>query len=35
MIGAERRTQWLRGRIELDDRGFILTGRDLSAPGGH
>jgi thioredoxin reductase (NADPH) len=29
MIGAEPRTQWLRGLIRLDDRGFILTGRDV------
>jgi thioredoxin reductase (NADPH) len=29
MIGAEPCTQWLRGVVEQDDRGFILTGRDV------
>jgi thioredoxin reductase (NADPH) len=29
MIGAEPHTQWLGDRIERDDHGFILTGRDL------
>ena len=29
MIGAEPRTEWLRSVIELDERGFILTGRDV------
>jgi thioredoxin reductase (NADPH) len=29
MIGAEPRTDWLRGMLELDDHGFILTGADL------
>lgn len=29
MIGAEPRTHWLSGLIAMDDRGFILTGRDL------
>ena len=29
MIGAEPRTQWLRDLIKLDNRGFILTGRDV------
>jgi thioredoxin reductase (NADPH) len=29
MIGAEPCTQWLRDPIRLDDRGFILTGRDI------
>jgi thioredoxin reductase (NADPH) len=28
MIGAEPRTKWLRN-LRLDDRGFILTGRDV------
>jgi thioredoxin reductase (NADPH) len=31
MIGAEPRTDWLRDVLSLDDRGFILTGRDLPA----
>ncbi len=29
MAGASPRTDWLRGCVSLDDRGFILTGRDL------
>jgi thioredoxin reductase (NADPH) len=29
MIGAEPCTGWLRGTVELDDRGFIVTGRDI------
>jgi thioredoxin reductase len=29
MIGAEPRTQWLRDLVKLNDRGFILTGRDV------
>ncbi|HZG68165.1 MAG TPA: NAD(P)/FAD-dependent oxidoreductase [Herpetosiphonaceae bacterium] len=29
MIGAEPRTEWLRSVIELDERGFVLTGRDI------
>jgi thioredoxin reductase len=29
MIGAEPRTEWLRGLVKLDDRGFVLTGRDV------
>jgi thioredoxin reductase (NADPH) len=29
MIGAEPHTEWLGDRIERDDKGFILTGRDL------
>ena len=28
MIGAEPNTEWLRGCFKLDDKGFILTGRD-------
>ena len=31
MIGAEPCTQWLRNLIRLDNRGFILTGRDVPA----
>ena len=33
MTGASPRTEWLRGCIALDDKGFILTGRDLDAMG--
>lgn len=34
MTGASPRTTWLRGCLALDDKGFILTGRDLDAPDG-
>jgi len=36
MTGASPRTEWLRGCVALDDKGFILTGRDLdgAAPEG-
>ena len=30
MAGASPRTEWLRGCIALDAKGFILTGRDLN-----
>ena len=29
MAGASPRTEWLEGCVALDDKGFILTGRDL------
>jgi thioredoxin reductase (NADPH) len=29
MTGASPRTDWLRGCLALDDKGFILTGREL------
>jgi thioredoxin reductase (NADPH) len=29
LIGAEPRTDWLAGSVARDDRGFVLTGRDL------
>jgi thioredoxin reductase (NADPH) len=29
MIGAEPHTDWLAGVLHLDERGFILTGRDI------
>jgi thioredoxin reductase (NADPH) len=29
MTGAAPRTEWLNGCLALDDKGFILTGRDL------
>ena len=29
MAGASPRTEWLRGCVAMDDKGFILTGRDL------
>jgi thioredoxin reductase (NADPH) len=31
MIGAEPRTEWLDGTVERDERGFILTGNDVSS----
>ncbi|MDE3171394.1 MAG: FAD-dependent oxidoreductase [Acidobacteriota bacterium] len=31
MAGASPRTEWLRGCLALDDKGFILTGRDIDA----
>jgi len=33
MTGALPRTEWLRGCVALDDKGFILTGRDLDGAG--
>ncbi len=33
MAGASPRTEWLRGCLSMDDKGFILTGRDLEATG--
>jgi len=36
MTGASPRTDWLQGCIELDDKGFVLTGHDLDGRGnGH
>jgi thioredoxin reductase (NADPH) len=34
MAGASPRTEWLRGCLALDDKGFILTGRDLETANG-
>ncbi len=33
MAGASPRTEWLKGCLAMDSKGFILTGRDLEAPG--
>jgi thioredoxin reductase (NADPH) len=33
MIGAEARTAWLPDDLRRDDRGFILTDRDVAADG--
>jgi thioredoxin reductase (NADPH) len=33
MIGADPHTDWLRGTVELDQRGFVLTGTALAAGG--
>jgi thioredoxin reductase (NADPH) len=35
MTGASPRTEWLRGCLALDDKGFILTGRDLDNRDAH
>jgi thioredoxin reductase (NADPH) len=29
MAGASPKTDWLRGSVALDEKGFVLTGRDL------
>jgi thioredoxin reductase (NADPH) len=34
LIGADPRTQWLPAAIERDQRGYVLTGRDLIRAGG-
>ncbi len=31
MAGASPKTGWLKGCLALDEKGFILTGRDLDA----
>jgi thioredoxin reductase (NADPH) len=33
LIGAEPRTDWLEGTVERDERGYVLTGRDLQRDG--
>ena len=33
MAGASPRTEWLLGCLQLDDKGFVLTGRDVDASG--
>jgi thioredoxin reductase (NADPH) len=33
LIGAEPRTDWLEGVVERDERGYLLTGRDLQREG--
>jgi thioredoxin reductase (NADPH) len=30
-IGADPNTEWLSGEVSVDDKGFVLTGRDLDA----
>jgi len=32
MAGASPRTEWLKGCLRMDSKGFILTGRDLETP---
>lgn len=34
MAGASPRTDWLQGCVALDDKGFILTGRDVTKRAG-
>jgi thioredoxin reductase (NADPH) len=34
MAGASPRTDWLQGCVAMDDKGFIITGRDLDGPNG-
>jgi thioredoxin reductase (NADPH) len=34
-IGAEPHTRWLGDELALDDRGYILTGRDAARPTGN
>ncbi len=31
MVGAAPNTSWLDGRVETDDKGFVVTGRDADA----
>lgn len=35
MAGASPRTEWLRGCVAMDGKGFILTGRDLESVTGN
>ena len=35
MAGASPRTNWLEGCVALDDKGFILTGRDVNGNAGN
>jgi thioredoxin reductase (NADPH) len=34
MTGASPRTDWLQGCVAMDDKGFIITGRDLDGTNG-
>src|SRR5215216_4827083 len=34
LIGAEPRTDWLAGVVERDERGYVLTGRELTGADG-
>ena len=34
MAGASPRTEWLRGCLVLDEKGFVVTGTDLATVGG-
>ncbi len=34
MIGGEPRTEWLRGQVARDAKGYLLTGNDVVAAGG-
>jgi thioredoxin reductase (NADPH) len=35
MVGAEPNTNWLRDCVTLDDKGFVLTGRDVGGESAH
>ena len=30
-IGAAPNTEWLQGEVDLDEKGFVCTGQDISA----
>jgi thioredoxin reductase (NADPH) len=32
MVGASPNTEWLSGLVELDDKGFVITGSDAGVP---
>ncbi len=34
MAGASPRTEWLKGCVAMDEKGFILTGRDMDGVNG-
>ena len=34
MAGASPRTDWLKGCVAMDEKGFILTGREMDVPSG-
>jgi thioredoxin reductase (NADPH) len=34
MAGASPRTDWLKGCVAMDEKGFILTGREMDGVGG-
>ncbi len=35
MVGAEPNTDWLKDCVELDDKGFVRTGREVGGPSSH
>jgi thioredoxin reductase (NADPH) len=32
MVGASPNTEWLSGLVNLDDKGFVITGAGVAAP---